>query len=531
MNSVPVLIITLLAFWWGIKVYASGIARLWFIDPKRSTPAFSKFDSVDYIPAKNWLVLFGHHFASIAGAGPIIGPVIACILWGWLPALIWIILGSIFIGGVHDFSSLITSVREDGSSIAEIAKGAISRRAKLIFSLFVLLALILVIAVFAYLSAQTFIKDPKIVLPSLGIIPVAVLVGLLFYRYKLNPLLITALGLISLLILILLGNRYPITLGANGIYIWLGLLIFYAYLASILPVNILLQPRDYISSMLLFIGIGVGIAGLLVSRPNLNAPFYTQWTSQEGYLWPALFVTVACGAVSGFHTLIASGTTSKQLPNERFAKRIGYGSMLTEGVLAVLAVIAVSSIFKSHDLAISELKRLGPIGLFSQGYAGLTDIVLKGWGGFLAVVILNAFILTTLDSATRICRYITEELFAIKNRFISTFIVLFFSGILAFSGKWSKIWPAFGASNQLVAALSLFVVSCWLLSRNRTVKFTLPAGIFMLVTTLAALLFQIIRFYNQKDYILLSINIFLVILALIMSWEVGVKIFYKRRVA
>jgi carbon starvation protein len=530
MNSLVVVVIAVVSFWWGLKFYATRLEGLWNIDSKKSTPAFSKFDSVDYIPAKNWLVLFGHHFASIAGAGPIIGPVIACILWGWLPALVWIILGSVFIGGVHDFSSLITSVREGGNSVADIAKGAISKRAKLIFSLFVLLALILVIAVFAYLSADTFVKDPKIVLPSLGTIPLAVVVGLLLYRYKMNPLLITILALAALTILILLGNIYPLTLGKHSIHIWLSVLIVYSYLASILPVNILLQPRDYISSMLLFIGIGLGFLGLLFSRPTLSTPFYSQWSSQAGYLWPALFVTVACGAVSGFHTLIASGTTSKQLPNERFAKRIGYGSMLTEGILAVLAVIAVSSIFKSHDSAVSALKALGPIGLFSQGYAAITDVILKGWGGFLAIIILNAFILTTLDSATRICRYITEELFSIKNRFISTFVILFFSGILAFSGKWAKIWPVFGASNQLVAALSLFVVSCWLLSRKKTIKFTLPVGIFMLITTLAALVFQVIRFYAQKDYILLSVNLVLIILSLIMTTEVMGKIYSKREV-
>ncbi len=528
MNSLIIVIITFVFFWWGFRFYGRRLEKLWNIDPKRPTPAYSKYDNVDYIPAKNWLVLFGHHFASIAGAGPIIGPVIACCLWGWLPALIWIILGSVFIGGVHDFSSLITSVREEGRSIADIANDAISRRAKIIFSIFVLLALILVIAVFAYLCANTFVNDPKIVLPSLGLIPIAVLVGVLLYRLRMNTLLITILGLIFLIALIFLGNIFPLSLGERSLYIWLTVLIIYSYFASILPVNILLQPRDYISSILLFAGIGFGFLGLIISPPKMTTPFYSQWRSQAGYLWPALFVTVACGAVSGFHSLIASGTTSKQLPNERFTRRIGYGAMLSEGILAVLAVIAVSSIFLSRDSGLQALRQVGPIGIFSQGYAHITKVVLRGWGKFFAVIILNAFILTTLDSATRICRYIMEELFRFKNRFVSTALVLSLSAVLAFSGKWAKIWPAFGASNQLVAALSLFVVTCWLLSRNKTIKFTLPIAIFMFITTVAALIFQAIRFYSQGDFILLFISIALMILANFLIIEVGIKIYKKK---
>lgn len=528
MNSLVIILVTLVLFWWGFRFYASRLERLWHIDSKRPTPAYSKYDSLDYIPAKNWQVLFGHHFASISGAGPIVGPVIACCLWGWLPALIWIVLGSIFIGGVHDFSSLITSVREGGVSIADISKEVISQRAKTIFSIFLLLALILVIAVFAYLCANTFVKDPKIVLPSLGLIPVAMLIGVLLYHMRVNVILATSLGLLLLVGLIYCGNIFPISLGESSLYIWLAVLILYSYFASILPVNLLLQPRDYLSSILLFAGIGFGLLGLFICPPRMTAPFYNRWVSQEGYLWPALFVTVACGAVSGFHTLIASGTSSKQLPNERFAKRIGYGAMLTEGLLAALVVVAVGSMFSNQKSMITALKQMGPIGIFSEGYAHITEVILKGWAGFVAVIILNAFILTTLDSATRVCRYITEECLRIRNRFISTGLVLTVSGVLAFSGKWQKIWPAFGASNQLVAALSLFVVSCWLINRNKTIKFTLPIAIFMLITTVAAILFQIKRFYIQKDYILLVISIILVVLAAIMLIEVITKIYKKR---
>ncbi len=467
MNSLIIALIAIAIFIWAYFFYAKKLERLMDIDPKRTTPAYAKFDSVDYVPARNWLVLFGHHFSSIAGAGPIIGPVIAVMLWGWLPALLWVIIGSILIGGVHDFGSLITSVREGGNSIADIAGNVISKRAKIIFSLFVWLALILVISVFAYLCADTLVKEPKIVLPSLGLIPVALVVGYFLYYLRVNSVIATLFGLVSLLGLILIGNIIPVN---SGIVFWLIILLVYCYIASILPVNLLLQPRDYLSSFLLFFGIGVGYLGLVIARPTMTMPYYTKWVSADSYLWPMLFVTVACGAVSGFHALIASGTTSKQIANERHVKRIGYGGMLTEGLVAVLAIIAVAILFKPGDNFALELKGAGPIGIFSRGFGVMTKGVLGDYGPFIAIIILNAFILTTLDTATRISRYLTEELFGIKNRYISTLIIVSLSLSLALSGQWNRIWPAFGASNQLIAALALFVLSCWLLAKNKPVK-------------------------------------------------------------
>jgi carbon starvation protein len=526
MNSLFIVIISLILFFWAYKFYARKLEALWHIDPKRSTPAYAKFDSVDYIPARNWLVLFGHHFASIAGAGPIIGPVIAVMLWGWLPALLWVVFGTIFIGGVHDFGSLITSVREGGLSVADIAQHVVSRRAKIIFSVFVWLALILVIAVFAYLCADTFVKEPKIVLPSLGLIPVAMLVGYLLYHLRANSILTTVLGLVSLTGLMLLGNVLPMN---SNINIWLLVLLVYCYFASVLPVNILLQPRDYLSSFLLFFGVGAGYLGLLLSRPGISMPYYHKWSATEGYLWPMLFVTVACGAISGFHALIASGTTSKQIANERHAKRIGYGGMLAEGLVAVLAIVAAAILFKPGDDFALALKSFTPIGIFGKGYGLITRGLLGGYGQFIAITILNAFILTTLDTATRISRYLTEELFKIKNRYLSTLVIIILSAALAFSGKWQKIWPAFGASNQLVAALSLFVLSCWLLSKGKPVKFTIWPAFFMLITTLAALIFQAVRYFINKDAVLFIISVLLIVLAGFMAYEVIHTIFTRRK--
>jgi len=517
MNSAIIALVSVLALIWGYVFYCRKLEKLWKIDPKRQTPAFSKYDSVDYIPAKNWLMLFGHHFSSIAGAGPIIGPVIAVMLWGWLPTLIWIVLGSIFIGGIHDFGSLVTSIRENGSSIADIAKHSISKRAKVIMSLFVWLALILVIAVFAYLCADTFVKKPRIVLPSLGIIPVALLVGYLFYYKRINTVLVTALGVICLVNLIYAGNVFPINAGLTT---WLLILFGYCFVASILPVNILLQPRDYLSSFLLFFGIGAGYLGLVISRPKLTMPYFISYSSTEGYLWPALFVTVACGAVSGFHALISSGTSSKQIATEAHARRIGFGAMSAEALVAILTVIATAAIFNPGDNYAGELKNLSPIGIYGKGYGFLTKSIFGLNGSFIAITILNAFILTTLDTATRICRYIAEEVFNIKNRYFSTIAIIILSAALAFSGKWNRIWPAFGASNQLVAALALFVLSCWLLAKKKPVKMTLLPALFMLLTTIGSLAYQMVKYIRNKDIILLIIILFLISLSGFMLYEV-----------
>ncbi len=521
MSSLVILFLGILVFYLGYRFYARSIAGLFTIDPNRSTPAVSRFDGVDYVPAKNWLVLFGHHFSSIAGAGPIIGPVIGCVYWGWLPSLLWVVLGTVFIGGVHDFVALMISVMEQGNSIADVAKHSISKKAKVIFSVFVWLALILVIAVFAFLCAKTFVTETKIILPSLGLIPVAMLVGFMVYVKKYSLFISTVAGLGLLACLLFLGERFPIDIGGNAVVIWVIVLLIYAFLASVTPVNILLQPRDYLCAFLLIFGAAAGLLGVLISRPAVLQPAFVSWQTKEGMLWPMMCVTIACGAISGFHSLIASGTTSKQLANERHAKRIGYGAMVAEGIVALLAILAVvSGINKSGVEVCSLLSAEGPICVFGAGYAGLSKAVLGPHGMFIAMMILNAFILTTLDTATRVCRYITEELMGISNRFLSTFIVITLAGVLAISGAWNKIWPVFGASNQLVAALALFVASCWLLARKKPTLYTLIPAIFMFVTTIAALVIQFLKYIKEDNYILSLIAMVLMVLAFIMLYEV-----------
>ena len=527
MNSLVILFISVIFFIFGYKIYAKKVEVLFGLDQKRPTPALTKFDSVDFVPAKNWFILFGHHFASIAGAGPIIGPIIAAIAWGWLPALLWIIFGTVFIGAVHDYSILMVSVREGGDSIAQVSEVAVSKYARVIFSAFLWLTLILVIAVFLHFCAKTFVSEPRIVLPSLGLIPVAILTGFLLYRVKLHITGATLIGLILLVSLIIIGNIFPIVLPGNAMLTWSIILLVYCLFASVLPVNILLQPRDYLCGYLLFLGLAVGFAGLFITHPVMNIPAFTGWNTKTGPLWPFVFITVACGAVSGFHSLISSGTTSKQLANERDARKIGYGAMVAEGLVAVFAILALSSGIKGGNLAAAAKD---PIGAFGIGFGALTDRFLFGMGSFVAITVLNAFILTTLDTTTRIARYVTQELFKIKNRYLATLIVITFGAILGLSGEWDRIWPAFATANQLTAALALIVVCCYLLSRKKNITMFLIPTAFMFVTTFVALLYQLKRFggIQEKDPILFCVSLVLIILSGFMAIE-GVRAILKIR--
>ncbi|MFH1790733.1 MAG: carbon starvation CstA family protein, partial [Candidatus Omnitrophota bacterium] len=277
MNGIAVIVVSLLCFGAGYALYGRRMERLMRVDPGRKTPAVANYDGVDYVPAKHWSVLFGHHFSSIAGAGPIVGPILAAAIWGWLPAVIWIVAGTIFIGGVHDFCSLVVSARHDGTSITDVAGDTISRPARIIFMSFVWITLILIISVFAHLTAKTFVVQPNIVIPSLGLIPIAMLVGFLLYNRKINQPLVTVFGLALLLATWILGSRVFVTLGVNALTIWGVLLLAYAFIASVLPVQFLLQPRDYLSSFLLLLGLIFGYAGLFVSSPQISYPAYTGW--------------------------------------------------------------------------------------------------------------------------------------------------------------------------------------------------------------------------------------------------------------
>ncbi|GIW40727.1 MAG: carbon starvation protein A [Candidatus Binatia bacterium] len=511
-----------LAYRW----YGGWLSRTLGVDPERKTPAHERYDGVDYVPAKNWVVLFGHHFSSICGAGPIIGPALAVAYWGWGPSLVWVLVGSVLLGAVADFTSLFVSVRSGGSSIPEIARPEISDRARLLFSWFIWLALVLVIAVFAIFSARTFLEQPDTVVPSWGLVPVALLVGHLLYRTRVPNLLATFVGLGLLVLALWAGSLVPVELPdlgwASAESIWILALLAYCFAASITPVQTLLQPRDYIASFVLFAAIGLGIASVFVSAPEmqqeaLHSYFPSEWPG-AGPLWPMLFVTIACGAISGFHSLVSSGTTCKQLANEAHACRVGYGGMLMEGLVGVLVVLCVGAGL-SHEVLSRTLREGGPISAFSAGYGSLSFPILGDYGRVFAVMALNAFLLTTLDTATRIGRYLTEELFGVRNLFLSTGLVVAASGALALTGQWGRLWPAFGTSNQLIAALSLLVASCWLVRRGRPVAPTLVPALVMLVTTLAAFFYQLYRALQRPDWFLASVVAILIVLAVAVFRE------------
>ena len=554
-NSLVIAGILVAALLCGYVFYGRFIAKLWGVDAARKTPAVEHPDGVDYVPAKHWTVLFGHHFSSIAGAGPIVGPIIACVCWGWLPALIWIVIGSIFLGAVHDLSALMASLRHKGQSIAQVAEAVMGKRTKIIFASFIWLALVLVIAVFAAYAAQTLSEKPEVVIPTFGLILVAVFTGLLMYRWNVHQLLATILGVGLLLGLIILGARFPLDIrqlgsifDAEPVKCWTVILLIYGYIASVTPVNILLQPRDYLATFVLYFGMLLGFVGLIVAHPPMNTPAYLGLSTSQGPMWPMLFVIVACGAISGFHSLIASGTTSKQITSEAHAKRVGYGAMIFEGLLAGLAVLCVCAGLywdKVGGLNFPQLmKDQGLIITFGTGYGQITGSTL-GWilqkgsedgaelGLLIGIITIKTFIMTTLDSATRIGRYVGEELFGsiaggkfFRNRFVSTIIIIVFAGYLAL-WSWESVWPVFGAANQLVAALALVVVTVLLLRLGKPSKYTLYPAIFMLVTTIGALLYQVVAvFLPAGKWLLGAIGIVLIILAAFMTDEaisIGLK--------
>ncbi|OQX53391.1 MAG: carbon starvation protein A [Candidatus Cloacimonas sp. 4484_209] len=538
MSSLLVVIIAAIIFIMGYIFYAKRIAKLWDIKSENETPAKKYYDGVDYVPAKHWLILFGHHFSSIAGAGPILGPVIAGMVWGWFPTVLWLVFGSVLLGGVHDFSALMASIRTGGKSIADVCETTMSKRAKMIFASFIWLTLVLVIAVFASAAAKTLSSTPQVVIPTFGLIFIAIFVGFLIYKMKVNLPFATVIGIGLLFALIFFGYRFPISIGPHAFEIWVFILLGYSYIASIMPVNILLQPRDYLAAFVLFIGLLAGYIGLFITHPVIHTPVFISFNSAKGSLWPMLFVIVACGAISGFHSLISGGTTSKQLADEKDAKRIGYGAMITESVLAVLALLSVTAglYWKGNHpgLVYPELMKGGNwIKTFGTGYGEIVKPLFGVFGLLIGITMLKTFILTTLDSATRIARYIGEELFGeglklkfIANKYVSTAIIIGFALYLSL-GAWQSIWPIFGASNQLVAALALFVATTLLVAKGKNSLYTLIPAIFMLVTTVTAIIIEIKLFLPKGKILLSVIGFVLLILTIVLLYDV-VKVIIRR---
>jgi len=502
-------------------LYGGFLARRLGVDDARPTPATTQTDGVDFVPTAT-PVVFGHHFSSIAGAGPIVGPIIAGLAFGWLPAFLWIVLGAIFFGGVHDFAALFASLRNRGRTIAQICRGVLGRSTYTMLLLFILFTLIYVIIVFLDLTAASFAPPARlaglegpaldaaraeiarggaVATASLAYIALAVLFGLATVRAR-APLWLATLVFVPLVFLALgLGQARPLTadrmpeLLGSAKNFWALALLGYCAVASVLPVWVLLQPRDYLSSFLLYACLAGGAAGLVAAGVRGAAPTaypaFTGWSdSKLGYLFPALFVTIACGAISGFHSMVASGTTARQTRTESSARVIGYGGMLVEGVLALLALATV--------MTLSQRSAAQPVVIFADGmgrFLGALGVppATAGTFGMLAV---STFLLTTLDTCTRLCRFVLQELFGVGGSLIeriwTTLAVLALPAAVAFrqiGGKpaWQAIWPAFGASNQLMAALALLVVFAWLRSEGRRAGYVFAPMFFMFVTTIAAL--------------------------------------------
>ncbi|MCJ7680706.1 MAG: carbon starvation protein A [Candidatus Aminicenantes bacterium] len=532
-----VLIVWLMA---GYTIYGRFIEKkILGVEKSRPTPALTLKDDIDYSPAKKPL-LFGHHFSSIAGAGPILGPLLGVLYFGWLGALLWVALGSVFLGAVHDFTSLMTSVRNEGRSLADISEKTLGRRTKVIFSLFLWFTLALVIAVFAVVASKTLVSRPQIVLPTFGLIFIAMLFGWLVYRKGLNVVMGTAAALIILVALIYLGTLFPVefsghVLGMTPQTFWFFVLLIYSLFASALPVWFLLQPRDYISTWILFVGLGLGYLGLVISAPVIRAPAFVSFNSKGGPMWPMLFVIIACGAISGFHSIVAGGTTAKQLPNEGSGRLIGYGAMVTEAALAGLVIfIAAGALIwdpsgVENPLGFQYLMTAtgDPINAFATGYGKILS-VLPGitlvLGAFFGMVMLNAFVLTTLDTGVRLGRMIFSELLGkkiplFKDRWAASAIIVVLAALLGATEGYKAIWPVFGASNQLVAALALIVVSSYLVGIKKPKVYTIVPAYFMLITTLAALVYQGVNFFKSGGYLLGGICMFLIILALFIVYE------------
>ncbi|MDA8823746.1 carbon starvation protein A [Opitutales bacterium] len=497
-----ILISSCLVCYLAYRYYGSFLSRKCKLNDSIPTPAVEKEDGVDYSPTRA-SVLFGHHFSSIAGAGPIVGPILAAMYFGWGPTWIWILIGAILVGGVHDFGSTLMSVRNGGKSIADTMRGLVGEGAGKLFMLFVILALVYVIIVFLDLTANTFAKQPAVATASGWFILVAVIFGFLMRNKAFS------LGKLALIFFPLtfaglaVGHYFPmIEMGKD---FWVYATLAYCFVAAVLPVGLLLQPRDFLSAGFLYAILGLGLVGMLIADETIQLPAFTGWESDKlGMLMPFLFITVACGACSGFHSIVSSGTTSKQIQKESDVRRISYGGMLVEGVLAVFAMGCVAV------LTVGEREAGGtPVGIFAAGAAKFFNSlgVPTSLGAEFAMLAISTFLLTTLDTCTRLTRFLIEELFNWHNeasRYLGTLLALLLPALLIFQQfpgvdgslqpAWKAIWPLFGATNQLLAALALLTFVVFLKASKVSYGFALFPAIVMIVMPMTALAIMVQKF-------------------------------------
>ncbi len=516
MNAVWLVLVGLLVLAAGFWFYSALAARWFGVDPQATTPAHRLRDGLDYDPTPT-PVLFGHHFASIAGAGPIIGPILAA-SYGWLGVFLWLVLGAVLAGGIHDMGSILASVKHEGRSIGELIGRYLRPEARVVFLLFAWVTLVLVIAAFDVIVAKTFARSPEVATASLLFLFLALLFG--FLRQKGFPLgLLTLIGLGGLVGAIYLGFHFPLLLAESK---WRLLLFAYIFLAAVTPVWLLLQPRDYLNAFLLYGLLLGGLVGLFLAAPAIELPAFTGWKNELGPLFPILFVITSCGAVSGFHSLVGSGTTAKQLDREPQARLIGYGGMLLETVLALVALMAVIGLSLPEYKAL--LKAKGPIAAFAQGVGGFFAALgfsAKAGEAFAALAV-SAFALTSLDTATRVGRFTLEEIWGKAGfegkRFLTTAFTVALAAALALSGTWKSIWPLMGTANQLLAALALLALTAWLKAMGRYYAFLKWPTVFMFLVTLTALVLLMGKNLAQGNFLLLIMATGLLVLALYLAW-------------
>jgi carbon starvation protein len=549
--------LALLIFALGYRFYARFLGRRIFDDeqPGFTTPAHALADGRDFVATKR-PVLFGHHFTSIAGAAPIIGPCVAA-YWGWLPALIWVVLGTVFMGAVHDYGALVISVRENGRSIADVAASVVSGRVRLMFLCFVMVLSWLVLAVFAMAIADLFVQVPTSVLPVNIAIVVAVIIGWLLYKRQVPPLIPSLIALVVLYAFVWIGTKVPISLADAGVpseqvrLVWILALFGYSAVASLLPVWLLLQPRDYVNSHQLVVGLGLLFLGIFVAHPSFDAPAVRPSSDDAPSMFPILFVTIACGAISGFHGLVSSGTTSKQLDKLSDARLIGYGSMLGEGALALAATMAavagiglvgfceLPSGIVTQDLnwavyydtwAHASGNKAAAFVLGGAAFLGELGIPTVLAATLMAVLVIS-FASTTLDTATRIERFIVAEIGdaigvrALANPYLATAIAVIPAILLATvrldGGKeaaWA-LWPVFGASNQMIASLTLLVLALYFWQRRKPVLPLVLPMLFVMAVTMFSLGLHLIEFSVAEQWLLVGLTVVLSSLILWMSVE------------
>ncbi len=556
MSAIVVLLLGLAGMAAGYFIYSRFIAeRIFKLDPDFRTPAHELEDGIDYVPT-NKFILWGHHFTSVAGAAPIVGPAVA-VIWGWLPAFLWVIFGTIFFAGVHDAGAIWASVRNKGRSIGALTGDVVGNRARNVFMIVIFLVLLMVNAVFAVVISNLLVANPSSVVPVWGAIIVALIIGQLIYRRRINLLTVSIIGVVALYALIGIGPTVPIELpesvaGLPANSQWIILLFLYAGIASLLPVWMLLQPRDYINGLQLFIGLGLVYAAILISNPTIVAPaINTAVPEGTPSMLPLLFVTIACGAISGFHGLVSSGTTSKQINREPDVRFVGYFGAVGEGSLALAAILATTAGFAT----LGEWRELysafgqGGVNAFVEGGAA---IVATGTGlsEAIAVTLLTVmavlFAGTTMDTGIRLQRYIMQEwgtmynIPALKSVPVATVVAVATCVALAFGAGGADgtggmlIWPLFGTTNQLLAGLTLLVITVMLVRLARPMWFTLLPLAFLLTMTVFALLVQLRTFYEAGDWFLLVLDIVILVAAVMVLLEcVGVlrKHFQEQRAA